>query len=525
LRMRIPTLRVLVLMFLMLAVGCAAFALHHRAQIRRKLAALEDLETPRKATLPEPPLTELAPGYMRAPYLQSLGTDSVLVAWIASAAGAPEVDYGTTPDCGLRALASSNGDRRVATLRHLTPGTRYYYRVRAGSRVLASGPEYSLRTDGGREESDFSFFVTGDIGVAGGEQRTTAQSILRANPRPSFGVIPGDVVLERGDSHQYDAHLMRPWRELLAQMPIWPALGNHDWLSPPETNWCVEWYLPNNEHYYSFDYGNAHFIALDNKMGQLYEPELQLAWLENDLRAHAKSDWLFVYFHYPGITCTYKAENETVIHALMPLFDRYHVDVVFNGHAHTYERLYPLREGKPVNVQQDPNYTAPAGTLYIVSGCGGKLEPGAPTRRCGTTAFSKDETILWTRARVQGTRCTIETFASATDQRIDAVTITKPHLVATHAATPAQPISADSAQSIATARMPGATPLTAQLEMEDGRLVYSLYFKRPKHAGVEEINVDAMTGAVVGVEHERAADRDAPPVRRSRYTRGPNSAP
>jgi hypothetical protein len=141
------------------------------------------------------------------------------------------------------------------------------------------------------------------------------------------------------------------------------------------------------------------------------------------------------------------------------------------------------------------------------------------TRRCGPTAFLKDETILWTRAHVQGACCTIETFASATDQLVDRVTITKPRLQIAQQAPPRQPISADSAQAIAAAYMPGATLVSQQLEQEDGRLIYSYYLRAPKHWGVEEINIDAWSGAVLGVEHERAADpearRIAPRPRRS----------
>ena len=59
---------------------------------------------------------------------------------------------------------------------------------------------------------------------------------------------------------------------------------------------------------------------------------------------------MFVYYHHPLLTCTYKGNLPAISAKLFPLFDRYHVDVVFNGHAHTFERLYPILNGQPVDV-------------------------------------------------------------------------------------------------------------------------------------------------------------------------------
>jgi hypothetical protein len=371
---------------------------------------------------------ELAPGYMRAPYLQSLGSDSVLVAWIASAAGDPAVDFGTTLEYGNTTKARSDGARRVATLRGLEPATTYFYRVRAGERVLAEGRRYTFRTDAGGANRHYSFFVTGDIGYRKGKQALTEASILRADPRPELGILCGDIVYKKGRSRDYDRKFMRPWKDLLCTIPVWPALGNHDWGSSPKRNWEREWYLPHNEHYYSFDYGNAHFIALDTRDGSIWDLRNQVAWLQQDLDKHRDSEWLFVYFHHPGITCTYKENNEAVIEHFMPLFDRYGVDVVFAGHAHTYERLFPIYDSKPVNREQDPHYTDPKATLYIVSGAGARVKKDKPTSSCGPTAFFRDETILWTHVLVDGPRCTIRSYASADDALVDEVSITKTRL-------------------------------------------------------------------------------------------------
>ena len=390
---------------------------------RAERDAERDVERVAEARLTGRP--QIAAGFERAPYLQSLGADSVLIAWIATAPGRAEVDFGPTRQYGATARAISDGARHAVTLRDLQPGTTYLYRVRAGERVLDQGEHLRFTTDVGTQDRSFSFFVTGDVGDRRGRQAITAASIARAPVQPELGILCGDIVYSRGLSEDYDARLMHPWRELFSRIPIWPALGNHDWKSDPRSNWRREWYLPGNEHYYSFDFANAHFVALDTRDGDIYDARQQVRWLEADLAAHQDTEWLFAYFHHPGVTCTYKGDNEAVKRHFMPLFERYGVDVVFAGHAHTYERLYPLRDGRPVDVEQDPEYTNPGGPLYIVSGASAKLKRNRPTKRCGPTAFARDELLLWTQVFVDGNACVIRSWASEDDEPVDEVRIVK----------------------------------------------------------------------------------------------------
>ena len=66
-------------------------------------------------------------------------------------------------------------------------------------------------------------------------------------------------------------------------------------------------------------------------------------------------------------------------------------------------------------------------------------------------------------------------------------------------------ISADSAYRLAATRVPGGKATVAELEIEKGRLVFSFDLKVAGTKGIEEIQVDAKTGAVVSVEHETPA--------------------
>ena len=63
-------------------------------------------------------------------------------------------------------------------------------------------------------------------------------------------------------------------------------------------------------------------------------------------------------------------------------------------------------------------------------------------------------------------------------------------------------ISDDSARVLALAQVPGGRIADGGLETEDGKLLYSFDVSVPGKEGVEEIHIDAMTGALLGHEHE-----------------------
>jgi hypothetical protein len=314
--------------------------------------AADPIPDPDPAPDPDPSPSPAA--LQRAPYLQALGATSVVIAFRTVNAMSAQVDYGTTLDYGATASSPATTHHAV-TLAGLQPGERYLYRVRAGDEILAGGAESFFDTDAGRGDPEMAFFVTGDVGEPGGDQATTAARVLQTAPRAEIGLLCGDIVYPDGESAGYDPYLMRPWSRLLRNVAVWPALGNHDWHVDPEIHFRSEWILPGNEHWFSFDRGPVHFIALDTRDGEIYDRAAQTAWLRADLAAHRDAIWTVVYYHHPGYTCTYKGYNDAVIAQFHPIFDEFGVDVVFTGHAHTYERLYPIRAGAVVDREQEPD--------------------------------------------------------------------------------------------------------------------------------------------------------------------------
>jgi len=67
-------------------------------------------------------------------------------------------------------------------------------------------------------------------------------------------------------------------------------------------------------------------------------------------------------------------------------------------------------------------------------------------------------------------------------------------------------LSEDSGAAIARAKVPNGKIQSVELEQENGKLIYSYDIKIAGKSGIEEVNVNAMDGTVVGVEHESPSD-------------------
>lgn len=97
--------------------------------------------------------------------------------------------------------------------------------------------------------------------------------------------------------------------------------------------------------------------------------------------------------------------------------------------------------------------------------------------------------------------CALAGVASVSAAQGVKVTETKPGLLKR------AKITSDSAVAVAKAKLPKATVNSAEIEEEDGRLIFSFDMKTAGKSGIDEVNVDALTGKIVGkVQHESAAD-------------------
>ncbi len=312
------------------------------------------------------------PRLTRGPYVMSPTTNSITIAWHTDLPADGRVDYGTGPVYGSTVSAPGPAVHHGVTVTGLAADTTYAYRVGGGGRVLAEG--HTFRTSRDETNPHFSFVVLGDSGQGEPPQYAIAHRIGAL--RPDFVLHTGDVIYPSGEAKDFDAKYFRPYRHLLASIPFFLALGNHDVVAADGQAYLEFFHLPSNnpartKRYYSFDYGNARFIALDTN--QPPGPGSPFyAWLVEELGRSPKF-WTFVFFHHPPYSSGGHGSALGVRQAWGPLFERAGVAAVFSGHDHIYERTVPVREfdaGSP-------------GVVYVVTGGG-----GAPMRRVGRSAWT-----------------------------------------------------------------------------------------------------------------------------------------
>ncbi len=115
------------------------------------------------------------------------------------------------------------------------------------------------------------------------------------------------------------------------------------------------------EQYYSMNYGNVHLVSLDAQLSNADDDqrEAMRSWLVSDL-SHNRRDWTIVIFHHPPYS---KGENHNsdweqreidMREQFTPVFEDYGVDVVYGGHAHSYERSYYLNGHQGLSDTFDP---------------------------------------------------------------------------------------------------------------------------------------------------------------------------
>lgn len=180
-------------------------------------------------------------------------------------------------------------------------------------------------------------------------------------PNASFVLSMGDNVDNGKSIYQY-YWMLEGQKDFWSSMPFVSVPGNHE---DGENELSTHTVLPNEEtgkEYYSFVYVNTYFIMLDtndlNSDGKL--SDTQYSWLENTLKKaqnNEKIKWTIVGMHKGPFTAGSHAYDADVIAMrvqLNPLFVKYGVDLVLQGHDHTYSVTNPVgADGKAVATERD----------------------------------------------------------------------------------------------------------------------------------------------------------------------------
>ncbi len=317
----------------------------------------------------------------RGPYLQNVTPTSVIIVWVTDTSGNSEVEFGETSSYGSWVSDPASVFQHAVTLTALSPYTLYHYRVKTDGTVLSTDATFRTAADASRD--NFVFVAMGDHRSNPSAHLSVVSRVIAINP--DLCVDTGDLVGNGDNASEWDPQFFTPEKELMKSVCLFPSIGNHEGSG---ANYLAYFYLPTgsgSERYYSFDYGNAHFVSLDTNISYS-AGSAQYTWFVNDLQSTTKP-WRFVYFHHPPYSSSLHGSNTTVRAQLCPVIEANGVQMVFNGHDHDYERSY-------VN-----------GVTYIVTGGG-----GAPLYSAGTsswTQFSASEYHAY-KVSITGNNSTLE---------------------------------------------------------------------------------------------------------------------
>jgi hypothetical protein len=206
------------------------------------------------------------------------------------------------------------------------PATEYFYWVNGAQtygRFLAPPAD----------NSPFNFMLWSDSRTGTEVASEIAQQMIRLVPDASFALHAGDFVIDGDREECWEEEWWTPMHDLLLHCPIYPTMGNHEEDSPYYYRYFSS--LGGNGTNYSFDWGSAHFVVCKSDVGD----SEQLEWLEEDLADHSNAGLTVVCHHVPPFSSTTSDTGGIpyLQDSVVPLFEKYGVDLVVSGDIHSYQ--------------------------------------------------------------------------------------------------------------------------------------------------------------------------------------------
>jgi predicted phosphodiesterase len=306
---------------------------------------------------------------LNGPMIQMLDTDSFILVWqmptdqpasviVQSEEGNFSKTFPAKPEIG----------RYEVPITGLSPGTYYDYTIELADTdeplpPLAEGRTRTAPEPGGA----FRFMAFGDSGD-GKETQYELAEMMPAH-EPDLVIHTGDLVYPDGAAEAYPEKFWTPYDELLDRAAFYPTVGNHDYNDYGGNPLFDNFILPRNgpegtqpERHYYFDIGDVRFVCLD--INETFENlrDHVVPWLDRIL-AEAGDRWKVAFYHYPVYTNGHYPQSGKMHTLIVPMFDRHHVALGFNGHNHMYERSKPMRYERIAEPGE--------GTVYITTAAGG----------------------------------------------------------------------------------------------------------------------------------------------------------
>ena len=377
-----------------------------------------------------------APTVTRGPYLQNAATSpppqpatpplpppasAISIRWRTSLATTSKVWWGTAAD-QLTATAENSALTTEHEIRisSLLPHQQYFYAIGSEAGALGSGPDYRFVTPPvpGSSEQPIRVWVLGDSGTANANAAAVrnAYSTFTGTTATNLWLMLGDNAYNNGTDAEFQAAVFNMYPSMLRQSPLWSTLGNHDYYTANGSPYLSQHTFPmggeaggaasGTERYYSFDYGNVHFICLDSMSSDRSKTGPMAVWLQSDLES-TMQDWIIGFWHHPPYT--FGSHNSDNVNGadgelvqmrenFLPLLEAGGVDLVMGGHSHSYERSYLINGHYGNSTTFTPSMKKATGNGQEVNGVGAYAKPPGLTANQGAvyaTAGSSGKATNW----------------------------------------------------------------------------------------------------------------------------------
>ncbi len=352
---------------------------------------------------------------IRGPYLQTPTENSMIVMWRSNVATNSTVWYGTDANqLNQTAAGNSNAINHTVQLSGLQPYTKYYYAV--GDQSIYGGGSaqhffYTAPVIGSQDS--IRIWSIGDFGKGNAGQIAVKNSYLNwtGNKHTNVWLWLGDNVYNDGKDSEYQDKVfgLAGFSDIFSWLPFMPTPGNHDYneiweesafLGIPYSNIPLEnhqgpyydivdvpeqaeagGYPSNLEVFYSFDYGNVHFISLNSEVYDFLNTgtgvQRMIDYIHDDLSQN-NSDFTIAYFHQPPYSKGSHDSDEaqelvmkTMREDVIPVLESYDVDIIVCGHSHVYERSFLIKNHYGNSGSWDP-------ASQLVNGTNGSIAMGTP---------------------------------------------------------------------------------------------------------------------------------------------------
>jgi 3',5'-cyclic AMP phosphodiesterase CpdA len=251
----------------------------------------------------------------------------------------------------------------------------------------------------GSGDSKTRFAVVGDFGTGESDEFAIAAQMLDAHRKAAFDLVlaVGDNIYPNGSARYFVKHFEEPFEGLLKErVKFYAVLGNHDVEEGRNDQLHYPLFNMGGSNYYTISRGNGlvDFFMLDSTAFDAG----QATWLENSLRA-SRAMWKIAAMHHPIYSSGKKHGSDARLRTtLEPLLTRYHVQVVFAGHDHVYERTKLQR-----------------GIQYFITGAGGKTRRGDIDMKSPLRAASFDEDNSFMVIEIDETEMTFKSISEKGD--------------------------------------------------------------------------------------------------------------